>query len=478
MTALNRARQQYDGASKGRRAAGWRPVDTSADQELERAGSRLRAVSRDLYRNNPYARRIINAIATNLVVTGITPFVVGQKDDTAIDDLLKQHLDTTLVDANGRLTLYGLQMVVAKTVVMSGEILALRVRRRSRDRLPLPFQIKLLEAEYLDETRDGPLSGGGYVYRGIEFDARGRRVAYWLFDDHPSNPFYRTPTSSRYLAGDVVHIYRVDHPGQERGEPWLAPVIPRLYDLAGYIDAQLMRQRVAACFVGFVEQDLGGTDSEIDTFGGGGTVKDTRGNDVDVLEPGILAKLPAGQKIKFSSPPQTSDFDPTINAILYEIAAGVGVSYEVVAGNYSRGNFSNSRMGWMEFHRNLAGWRGELLIAGFGEAVGRWTVDAAALVGRGTVLGWTPPRREFVQPEKEIPALKEAVRCGFTTRSEVIRSQGMDPADTDRENADDNARADNLKLIFASDGRQPAKGGASTARTEDNSSTSEDDNAA
>ena len=30
MTALDRARQQYDGASKGRRAAGWRPVEAAS----------------------------------------------------------------------------------------------------------------------------------------------------------------------------------------------------------------------------------------------------------------------------------------------------------------------------------------------------------------------------------------------------------------------------------------------------------------
>lgn len=477
--AIENARQHYDGASRGRRSAGWKPVGTSANQEIATAGQRLRNVSRDLYRNNAYARRIVNVIATNLVVTGITPFVVGQKDDTAVDGLLKRHLDTKEIDAAGRLSLYGIQLMVAKTVVMAGEALVLRIRRRSRDRLTLPFQIKVLDPEFLDETKDGPTPSGGFIWQGIEFDTRGRRVAYWIFDEHPANPFWKTPKSTRWLASDVSHVFRVDHPGQERGEPWLAPVIPRLYDLAGYLDAQLMRQRVAACFVAFMEQDLGGSDTDSFQTGGENQITDQSGNPIDVLEPGILANLKAGQKVKFSTPPQTNDFDPTIRVFLLEIAAGMGTQVEQISGDYSRGNFSNSRMGWMESNRQCSAWRSELLIEGLGHDIGRWTIEAAALVGAigpNAVLGWTPPKREFLQPEKDIPALIKGIRGGILTRSEVIRGQGKDPADHDRENSADNARADKLKNVaFTSDGRLPEKGGSMPGEDDDEDKNDEED---
>ena len=61
---------------------------------------------------------------------------------------------------------------------------------------------------------------------------------------------------------------------------------------------------------------------------------------------------------------------------------------------------------------------------------------------------WTPPRRELIDPAKEIKALIEAVRAGFMSLSEVQRSLGYIPAEVMAELEGDlkDARAKGLAL--------------------------------
>ncbi|CAO4138622.1 hypothetical protein DHODJN_00670 [Methylorubrum extorquens] len=68
-------------------------------------------------------------------------------------------------------------------------------------------------------------------------------------------------------AADVCHLYRAMRPGQDRGEPWLARALRTLYDLDGYLDAELVRKKNAARFVGFIKRIL--EDGADGALGGG-----------------------------------------------------------------------------------------------------------------------------------------------------------------------------------------------------------------
>jgi hypothetical protein len=57
---------------------------------------------------------------------------------------------------------------------------------------------------------------------------------------------------------------------------------------------------------------------------------------------------------------------------------------------------------------------------------------------------WIPQGWQWVDPLKEIDAMKAAIRSGLMSRSEAISSNGYDAEDMEREIAADNARADGL----------------------------------
>jgi capsid protein len=58
---------------------------------------------------------------------------------------------------------------------------------RVQDGLPVPPQLQGLEADHLDSTRTEELKDGGFILQGVEFDALGRRRAYWLYPTHPGD---------------------------------------------------------------------------------------------------------------------------------------------------------------------------------------------------------------------------------------------------------------------------------------------------
>jgi lambda family phage portal protein len=342
-----------------------------------------------------------------------------------------------------------------RTVVESGECL---IRMRPRygavaEGLAVNFQLQIMEPDYCYEFNDGPLANGNYIQRGIEYDFLGRRVAYYLYKAHPGSlgQFYNhfNYGFSRVPAAEILHCYRTDRPGQERGVSWLAPVMIRLRELDIYEDAYLNRQKLANLFAGFIYTDDPNEAAE-------------EYSDVSELTPGSLYVLKNGRTVNFSNPPKADDYGPYTLANLKAIAAGLGITYEALTGDLSQVNFSSARMGWQEFGRSIDAWRWNLIIPKLCTGVTRWFAAFAGLPDLTTE--WTPPARMMVDPIREIPAIKDAIRSGLMTQSEAIREQGYDPEQLLTEMAADNARLDELHITLDSDPRH-GQGQASASPT-------------
>lgn len=452
VTRSSLARMAYDAATTGWRSGGWRPTSQDANNEIRVAGARIREVAREMDRNNPYAHRGIRSIVTNLVGQGIIPNAKTKNKRTkaAIEKKLREHFDTTKIDATGRTNLYGLQDLAVEAMVRDGEVLIIKRPRLARDKLPLPFQIEVLEADYLDPWVDGELKDGNYAINGVEFDANNRRVAYHIFKIHPGGAwsFSRLQNPSvRIPAEYVIHLFRPNRPGQVRGVSWLAPCVMRTRDLNDYLDAQLMRQKIAACFAAFITDDGDETDLA-------GDEETTTANDIPIegLEPGLIQRLRTGQSVTFGSPPPVADFEPYVRGTLREIAAGLGVSYEALTGDLTGVNFSSGRMGWLEFQRNIDTWRSMVVVPQMLNTLGEWFMAAMrASEGMGAEIEWTAPRREMISPKDEVGPAIEAIKAGLDSRDNWIRRSGRDPEAVDLEIKEGNERAKALGLKFTSD---------------------------
>ncbi|MGF6694764.1 lambda family phage portal protein [Metapseudomonas resinovorans] len=451
--------RRFEGAALGRRNDGWRSSGSDANAEIGPALSRLRNRARDLRRNNPYAERAIAGIADNVVGAGIVPrpLAKGQRANKRLIERWKAWGETTLCDADGLENFYGLQHKVMEAVPEGGEVLIRRRWRKSSDGLPVPMQIQVLEADFLDEEKNGT-NGNNQIIQGIEFDPIGRRVAFWLFDEHPgATNVWKSLTSRRIPAEDVIHVFLPKRPGQARGYSWFAPVMQRLRNFDEMEDAVMEQAKIAACFAAFVTKD--------DASGGGGKAPAL----VDRVEPGIIQELAQGEQITFGTPPAFNGYSTYAWQSLHAISVGLGVPYELVTGDLKGVNFSSGRMGWLHFARRVDVWQWRMLIPQLCDGVWRWFMEAQAVLADGVReevrADWTPPRREMVNPREEIESVKQRLRNGLMTPDDALREMGYtDPAEVMARFADHLEAIDKLGLVFDYDARKVSNAGLTQAR--------------
>lgn len=441
-------RAYFDGATTGRRSKSirWSNADSNVVSQLQ--GDRLRSASRDLVRNNAHAKRAVEAIVGNTVGRGVTThFLRNGVRAPDIEELAKRSLETKQCDSDGLLTYRGLQALALRATVEGGEAMIRRRHRRLSDGLEVPVQFQVLESDYLDRSKDGPVAGGGRIVQGVEFDALGRRRQYWLFSEHPGSR--RLTEASRPVpARDIAHAYRVDRPGQVRGIVWGAPVILAHADFHDYEDAQVMRQKIAACFAVFWREPF---DSAIS-----GSARSENDEIIDSIEPGMIERLPPGSEVEFGSPPSVEGYGEYSSVTLHKIAMGWGVSYEALTGDLRGVNFSSGKMGRLEFERNIGSWQQNIVLPMVCDPMAKWWLEAAALAGAdtsGVTAHHITPQTAMIDPPREGKAEREAIRSGQKTFSEVIRGRGRDPVDHLREYAEDLKLLDELGITLDSDAR-------------------------
>lgn len=472
---IQAATMSYEAASIGNRTGHYRAPSTDADAAA-RQRAKLSFVSRDMIRNSPLAARaqmvITNAVVGDGIIPKITfPALTGDRRKRREEQALRfieQALDTVEIDTAGRCNLYGLQRLVMQAIIADGEVLVvqddvpLQERRTARGPVVLPMRLRVLEIDHLDTTREGRLPDGHYIREGIEYDTVGRRAAYWLYDMHPGADGFKgigwRGQSTRHQADRVLHLYRVDRPGQERGVTWFAPVAVTLNDMADYQDAQIVRQRVAAAFSVFRIYPDAPTDAQ----------KASASADVATLSPGAIYDLYNSEDVKFADPPGVDGYGEFMREGLRAVAAGLGITYEALTGDLTGVNWASYRVGYQTMERNVSSWQWTMMIPGLLQPLASplllaWAgIDGTrdtqlAIDLRDAEVQWTPPARFIVDPSRELATLRDAVRSGFTSRQAVIRGMGQDP-----ERVMEEQRADKLAagdMVFDTDASLVSAGG-------------------
>ena len=451
--ATELVRRHYEAATIGRRTQGWKRTITDANSAIGPSLARLREIARDLVRNNPYAESALTTIADHAVGWGIVA--------TQQHEAWKRWTETTAIDADGRHDLTGLQKLVMRTVVESGECLIRRRYRRIEDGFPLPLQLQILEPDFLDSFKDGPTPNGGRIVQGVEFDALGRRAGYWLYREHPGSTSLassaRFGASSRIPAADVLHVFKSSRPGQVRAPSWFAPVLLRFKDFDEFEDATLMKQKIAACLA-VITSD---TDGSAPALGS----TDEATPEIDSLEPGMILNVPPGRDVQVVQPPSVREYADYSKTSLRAIATGIGVSYEDLTGDYTGMPFSAARMSRLRHFARVEDWRWRMLIPQLCDPVWGWAMEASAIMGFPVIpsTDWTAPPLPMIDPANEALGALRNVRTGISTLSEEIRARGYDPARFLDELENDFKELDRRGLVLDCDPRKMTQAGQSQA---------------
>lgn len=453
----------YKAASTGRRLQSFLPSNTGPNTLIFSNGDLLRARARSLCRQNPWAAGALDSFVGNAIGTGIKP--QSQHPDPEIKDRTQRAWMrwTDEADANWITDFYGLQAQVCRAVMQDGEVFVRLRFRRPEDKLSVPLQLQIIESDFVPLSETKTLTNGNRVLGGIELNAIGKRVAYWMHRDHPGESQFRAVNLSlaRISADEVLHIYRPVRPGQLRGQPWLTPAITLLYDLEQYVDATVMRAKLANLMAFFIQKtNTNPTLNEEDN--GDGTA-------LAGVQPGSVHYLDPNEAPIFNEPIDPgADFATFLKTMLRAVARALGITYEQLTGDLEGVNYSSIRAGLLEFRRWCEAFQHQVIAYQFCRPVWRMWIEEAVLADTLPALAfrnvsawdarWIPPGWPWVDPVKDIKAAVEGIRAGLTSRSAVVSETGEDAERIDEEQAADNKRADDLELKYDSDGRNPAKG--------------------
>jgi lambda family phage portal protein len=432
---------EFEAAKETRRTSGWWASNSGPNSDLRQAWYWLVKRHQDLADNDAYASRAIGVIVNNWIGDGImsTPQGGTRRYNLA----WKRWCDSPKSDFYGIHDWYGNQAVGARTTAVRGAVL---IRKRVNPELfdrygMVPLQVQMLEPDWLDFNKDNGID----ILFGQQFDSSGRLQGYWIRDRHPGEMILGSGVrvQSTFVPKEEISLhFDSRRAGQRMGLPFGTAAILTLRDMGDIRAAQQMKDKIAACFFGVVT-DMDGEQDPTKT-----------GIAFDTIEPGAVEHLPPGRDFRAFSPPSSGDFVSTHREYAHAVAAAYEITYESMTGDLSNVNYSSFRGGWLEFSRRIAYLRGKVSVPAMLSPVCRWHDELAGMVGllKGP-LEWThtPPRREMIDPTREIPALISAVRAGIMSLSEVQRSFGYVPEEIIAELAADMQRAKDAGLTLSVD---------------------------
>lgn len=464
----------YDAAKQGRRTDTWIAGGTGANSEIANALPAIRNRARDLARNNPIATSIVRKLTAKTIGAGIVPRLIStepgaarRKNAQAIWEAFSDNCDP-----EGLHDFYGLMNVLARAVFESGEALLRFLPRPAAWKMQVPLQLQVLEGDYLDQSRNRALPDGGAIIQGVQYDQFGRRQGYWLFRQHPGDMWVQITGGliSEFVPADqVLHVFEALRPGQARGVSIFTPVALKLRDIDDYDDAELMRNKIAACFAAFVTRQAGNVGSPL----AAATAADTGGINastrrIERVSPGMIQYLNMGEEVTFGQPSTTAGYIEFVRAQFQLVAAGCGVTYSMATGDLSQANFTQHRAGMIDFWDQLDQWQWLMFIRQAHKPVWKRVFQLAAATGQWELADparekWYPPARRMTSPKEETDAERERARSGTVPLISAISATGEDPEEVLEEIALGNKLLDHYGLVLDTDPRKVGRVSASSA---------------
>lgn len=435
------ASRMYAVGRPGRTTSGWGTSTSSEDSELQSSLRTARNRCRALIRDAAYAKRAKVIVQNNVIGSGIGVQAKVKNTRDAFHDRINDDIEAQWARWSeaphchtGRaLHFADLERLVMGQVFETGEIF-IRTHFTAMPGSSVPLALEIIEPERIaDEVSPSPGDPNHTVRLGVEVDRFGAAAAYFIRTLHPGDVSLMALAQDRVErvpAEQMIHLRIIDRWPQTRAIPWMHAAARKLNDMDGLTEAEITAARGAACYMGFIESPDGET-----SFG----EEQPNGAVETELEPAVIQQLRPGEKFNSFSPNRpNTQLDPFMRMMLREVAAGVGCSYESLSRDYSQSNYSSSRLALLDdrdLWRVLQAW----FIRSCRVPLHRLWLQQAMLAGaiRSITLteyGINPEKFEaacfkprgwnWVDPTKEVAAYKEAVRCGFTTVSDVIAQTG------------------------------------------------------
>ena len=338
----------------------------------------LRRRSVQLFKENSYARGAIRRLLRNEIHTGLNleanpiPEIIGLTEEETIEWAEDSELDfklwsddKTQCDYYGEKTFGELQIEARQTALVSGDCLVvLRMNRKTG--LPM---IQLIDGCNVNALLSVKPRKGNYIWNGIEYNAQGKVVAYWvntscdsqslaagLANNSTALPIEskRVPAygekSGRRIAWMVYGSDKLMH--ENRGEPILSAVLYMLKELDRYRDSEQRAATINAMIPLFIKkteknvgsQPIGAGAVRRDTYTVSDSDGSTRNYHITNNLPGqVLDELAYGEEpVSFNTQRPNTNYSNFEETILNAFAWCLEIPPEIMRLLF-QSNFSASR---------------------------------------------------------------------------------------------------------------------------------------
>lgn len=319
----------------------------------------LRALSWDLYRNNPHARKIVRQIETKVIGRSLRPQSLATRPDGRPFPEFRERAQTLWnqiaceIDARGRPGRGGqhwtdLSKTGLRSVVLSGSILyrlkPLSDAARRRRGLRLPLTVQLIHPARLDQSvRE---HSGRDVIGGVELTSDGLPAAYHLLPFHPSDPraARNVQAAARVPAETVGHLFVADDVDQILGVPWFAPALETIRDTGDYQHNELKAAAMGACVVAGYRRPQGASEFGLENPDDW-DLADADGNKITNLQPGIFLDLGTDGGIEGFNPqrPNTNTEAFVQHLLRVTATSQPGIKGSTLTGDYRKSSFASER---------------------------------------------------------------------------------------------------------------------------------------
>lgn len=365
-----------EGAERNtRELLSWSPPMISPDRQINPSKELADARGRDTVQNDGLAMGAVHThrdsiIGTQFRLIAQPDYELLGADETWAEEFQKvvegefnlmSESSECWFDAGGTMTLTDMLRLSIGGFLMTGEVL--QTVEWIRDPLrPFSTALQTISPSRLSNPDLRP--DDATLRRGIERDAFGKPLAYWIRSSHPGD-FYdlyeqlrwkRIPATKPWGRRQVIHIIEKLQPDQTRGVADMVSVLKQMKMTKKFQDITLQNAVVNATYAAAIESELP-SDVVFASMGAGGSglgamlgeymtaLGSYVGASDNIAIDGVkMPHLFPGTKLNMQ-PAGTPGGVGTgyEESLLRNIAAPLGLSYEQFAKDYSKTNYSSAR---------------------------------------------------------------------------------------------------------------------------------------
>jgi len=344
-----------------------------------------------------------------------------------------------------------------RTRYVDGEVFFIKATNSNPQRV-LAREWQIIDADQVaDNAYHAPknIRKGNTVVQGIEFNAKGRPVAYHFYDDGKSRWYFsNTRTIRRIPADRVIHWFRKVRPGQVRGIPEIAQTLLGHADVEEFSKAKIQAEWVANSFAALVRSEnplySGIAYDDSATAGDGTTTYSTE------ISSGMIQNIPDGTVVDFANPNRPGgDMEGFVRVYQRAIACAMGVSYEEYTRDFTNTNYSSARAALQDSRFTYEDWiediDANLIAPVYRDALNfiyfvHFLLPVPSQSSDMYAHEVQHPQPGWVDPMKEVQADVLAVTNNLTTLTERCAARGLDFSEVARKRSEENALLERLGL--------------------------------